>query len=293
MINPSVSVVIPTYNRATKIEKAIRSVQAQTLDNWELIVSDDGSKDNTAEIVDRLSREDSRVRYIRHDPNRGAQVARNNGIKAAKGEWIAFLDSDDEWLPDSLKMRLDFALKYSYSVVYSLGYIIHEDNRRELYRLPDVSKDSYRGVLEKEGPMFQSLLVRKKMLEKIGYLDETAIAYQEWNTSIRLAKFYTFGFLETPTFIYDYRTPGAISRSHSRNGRAYANIVKKFFWEMLIHVGAEGMVFHYDCIANWYRQANETGKVKFYKGLSSVFKCISPSIVGCKIKNIIGHRGKR
>jgi len=284
---PLITVVVPSYNRANKIADTLKSIQAQTYQNWETIVVDDGSKDNTVAIVEAIAKGDNRIHVFQHERNKGAQAARNTGIKAAKGEWIAFLDSDDEWLPDSLKMRLDYALKNDFSVVYSLGYIIYEDNRQELYRLPDISKDSYRGVLAQEGPMFQSLLVKKEILEKIGYLDETAIAYQEWNTSIRLAKLCTFGFLEIPTFIYDYRTPGAISRNHSRNGRAYADIVKKFFWEMLMNVGPEGMAFHYLAITNWYRQAGALDKVKFYNGLAFLFKCFSLNIVGRKIKSAL------
>ena len=290
MINPLVSIIIPTYNRAAKIEKAIRSIQAQTWTDWELIVSDDGSKDNTAEVVARFSKEDARIKYIRHDPNKGAQVARNAGIRAAKGEWIAFLDSDDEWLPESLKMRLDFALKHDYSVVYSNGYIIFENNRQELYRLPNVSKNSYKGVLTNEGPMFQSLLVKKENFTRINYLDEQAISYQEWNTSIRLAKFYTFGFLDMPTFIYDYRSPDAISRSYSRNGKAYVDIVRKFFWEMLWNVGTEGLVYHYDRIADWYSQAGEPTKVKYYKRSAFFFKCISVRMMARKLRQMIRSR---
>src|SRR5215217_3652483 len=99
MVNdPLISVVIPAYNRAATIEDCLRSVQAQTYQKWEVIVADDGSGDATVEIVKRLAREDARIRLVRHERNRGAQAARNSGIHAAKGSWIAFLDSDDQFL---------------------------------------------------------------------------------------------------------------------------------------------------------------------------------------------------
>src|SRR5262245_38190413 len=103
---PLISVVIPVYNRARIIARALKSVQEQTHQNWEAIVVDDGSTDDTVEIVTDLAQLDNRIRVIRQDKNRGAQAARNVGIRAARGEWVAFLDSDDLYLPNSLEVRL-------------------------------------------------------------------------------------------------------------------------------------------------------------------------------------------
>src|SRR5262249_16128748 len=85
-----VSVVIPTFSRAPEIANAIQSVLEQTYQDLEIIVVDDGSRDATAETVLRLARTDPRIRLIRHQSNRGAQAARNTGIRAARGEWVAF-----------------------------------------------------------------------------------------------------------------------------------------------------------------------------------------------------------
>lgn len=100
---PTVSVVIPTYNRAHLVGRAIQSVLNQTYQDFEIIVVDDGSTDNTEEVVKSFN--DPRIRYIRHDQNRGGSAARNTGIKMARGEYIAFQDSDDEWLPEKLESR--------------------------------------------------------------------------------------------------------------------------------------------------------------------------------------------
>ena len=102
---PKVSVVIPTHDRAHLVGRAIRSVLAQTFQDFEIIVVDDCSVDNTKEVVQSLA--DSRIRYLRHEINRGGSAARNTGIGAARGEWIAFLDSDDEWLPKKLEKQLE------------------------------------------------------------------------------------------------------------------------------------------------------------------------------------------
>ena len=98
-----VSVVIPTFNRAHLIEHAVRSVKAQTFKNWELIVVDDGSTDNTTEVLSRMG---SQIRVI-SQPNSGPSIARNTGVRAASGTYIAFLDSDDTWLPTKLEEQLE------------------------------------------------------------------------------------------------------------------------------------------------------------------------------------------
>jgi glycosyltransferase involved in cell wall biosynthesis len=106
-LNPSVSVIIPTYNRAHLVLRAIQSVLSQTFADFELIVVDDGSVDNRREAVARF--DDPRIQYIRLERNRGLGAARNVDTDAARGEYIAFLDSDDEWLESKLAEQLEQA----------------------------------------------------------------------------------------------------------------------------------------------------------------------------------------
>ncbi|WP_336036853.1 glycosyltransferase family 2 protein [Halobacterium yunchengense] len=101
---PTVSVVVPTYNRAGRIHRSIESVLAQTHEDLELIVVDDGSTDYTEEVV--RSYDDDRLTYVAHEDNRGASAARNTGIERASGEYVAFLDSDDAWLPRKLERQV-------------------------------------------------------------------------------------------------------------------------------------------------------------------------------------------
>ncbi len=105
-----ISVIIPTYNRANLIPRAIASVQEQSYQNWEIIVVDDASSDDTERVIQHINSD--RLKYIRHQTNLGGSAARNTGIKHARGEYIAFLDSDDVWLPDKLKYQLAAVIQY-------------------------------------------------------------------------------------------------------------------------------------------------------------------------------------
>jgi glycosyltransferase involved in cell wall biosynthesis len=100
-----VSVIIPTYNRASTLARAIESVLKQTYGNLELIVVDDSSNDETSGVVSGIA--DERIKYIKFSKNKGVAAARNAGIKESCGDYIAFLDSDDQWLPDKLKLSLE------------------------------------------------------------------------------------------------------------------------------------------------------------------------------------------
>jgi teichuronic acid biosynthesis glycosyltransferase TuaG len=103
-----VSIVMPAYNAARFIEEAIRSVQAQTESNWELLVVDDGSSDGTPVIVERLAASDPRIRLLRTERRQGPGPARNAAMDAATGRWLGFLDSDDRWRADKLERQLRF-----------------------------------------------------------------------------------------------------------------------------------------------------------------------------------------
>ena len=116
-MNELVSIVMPSYNTADYIEKAINSVLAQTYENWELIIIDDCYTDNTDEVIERFS--DDRIRYLKNIKNSGAAASRNRALKEAKGKWIAFLDSDDLWKPEKLEHQISFMKKNQFYFSYT------------------------------------------------------------------------------------------------------------------------------------------------------------------------------
>jgi len=112
-----VSIIMPSYNTGCYIEESIESVISQTYQNWELIIVDDCSTDNTDDIVRKFK--DDRIRYLKNSKNSGAAISRNYALREAKGKWIAFLDSDDIWLPEKLEKQLTFMKNNGYSFTYT------------------------------------------------------------------------------------------------------------------------------------------------------------------------------
>ena len=127
---PLVSVITPVYNSKKYLRQSIDSVISQTYDNWEMILTDDGSNDGSWELLESLARTDNRIRLIRNRKNRGSGISRNKAIKLAIGVYIAFLDSDDLWHPDKLKIQIDLMEKNKWSFSHtSYGYISEEGEK--------------------------------------------------------------------------------------------------------------------------------------------------------------------
>ena len=189
---PRVSVIIPTYNRAHLVGRAIQSVLDQTYDDFEVIVVDDGSTDNTMEVVSGFR--DERIKYIQHPVNKGTPAAaRNTGIRAARGELIGFVDSDDEWLPEKLQKQVDKFGTSSINVglVYG-GYCVIDDQTKRMIRQVYPRKRGYmlREMLRMSGPPTSVLtpLVKADCFDRVGLFDETMIFAEDWDMFVRIAE---------------------------------------------------------------------------------------------------------
>ena len=113
-----VSIITPSWNCGTFVEDTLKSIQAQTYQNWEVLFQDDCSTDDTQEIVARIAASDARIKYECNSKNSGAAITRNNALRRAKGRWIAFLDSDDLWRPEKIELQLKFMVKNKYVFTY-------------------------------------------------------------------------------------------------------------------------------------------------------------------------------
>ncbi len=125
-----VSIITPTFNSERFISETILSVQAQTYQDWEMIIVDDCSTDKTAEIVASFQEKDSRIKYFYNSTNKGSALSRNLALQKAKGKWIAFLDSDDLWHPEKLEKQIEFMERNDYHFSYT-NYCEIDENSKE------------------------------------------------------------------------------------------------------------------------------------------------------------------
>ena len=186
---PVVTVIIPTFNRALIVGRAIRSVLGQTFQDWELLVVDDASTDNTEQVVKNFP--DRRIRYIRHDQNRRVSAARNTGIRSAQGEYVSFLDDDDEWLPEKLVKEVEVFRNSAQEVglVYTGKTLFDEDGRVLQVRMPTLSGWVYDAMLDRHFIGSPSrVTVRKQVLDWVAGFDETFVNCQDYDLWLRVAK---------------------------------------------------------------------------------------------------------
>jgi len=174
-LNHLVSIITPSYHSSQFISYAIESVLAQTYLNWELIVIDDSSPDNANEIVEGYIKNDDRIKLIKLQKNGGAANARNEGIKNAKGKYIAFLDSDDIWLPQKLEKQIQIMHANNLVLTYSSYYTIDEDGNKINMRscpvsitLRDMYKSNHIGNLT---GIYDSEQLGKYFFHNIGHED--------------------------------------------------------------------------------------------------------------------------
>lgn len=164
-----VSIVMPAFNAAASISESIDSVLGQTYRVWELIIINDCSCDSTADIIWNYHEKDSRIIILTNDENQGVSNTRNRGVREAKGDWIAFLDSDDLWMPDKLEqqMRLlcnEEANDETLDIVFTGSAFIDNSGRPAAYRLEVPERISYHELLKQNLISCSSVLVRKELV---------------------------------------------------------------------------------------------------------------------------------
>lgn len=219
---PLVSVVLPTFNRAALVGRAIRSVLDQSYRALELIVVDDGSTDDTASIVAGIA--DDRLRYVPLPANRGQAAARNQGVRRARSEFVSFQDSDDVWVPERLHRLMDaFAgAGPQVGVVYSDMLRVWRDGRRTYHSSPAM----VRGRLLDPGARFyqayglgiQATVIRRRCLQRAGGFNERLRCFEDLDLFIRLLARYDFLHVEAP--LTEYHQSSGVSDAMDNECRA-------------------------------------------------------------------------
>lgn len=187
MNEPKISIIMPAYNAEYYIEEAIRSVMAQTVADWELLVLDDCSADQTRSIVEKLAAEDGRIRLIcREENSGGAAKVRNQGLDLCGGDFIAFLDSDDVWHPEKLKLQLDRLQETGAALCYSSYAVIDADGNpaKSDYIVPEST--DFEKLLRENVIGCSTVLMRRESMEK--YRFNTDFYHEDYILWLQLLK---------------------------------------------------------------------------------------------------------
>lgn len=197
-----VSIITPVYNGQDFLERCIKSVLAQTYDNWELFLIDDGSSDNSVQVIEQYL-EDDRIKILRNESNSGIPATRNKGIESSNGEFIALLDQDDEWFPEKLQQQIQAfnELENSYGLLYS-NLEVHFDNgevterKKEIEPEPVIRKNLELMLLRNliSSP---TVLIKKEALDEVGLFDESIKwGGDDYDLWIRIAHKYKFFYID-------------------------------------------------------------------------------------------------
>jgi len=226
---PKVNVIIITYNRAKLLSSAITSVLNQTFQDFEIIVVDDASTDNTKEVVSSFN--DKRIKYIRHEINKGEAGARNTGVMNSNCKYIAFLDDDDEWMPEKLKMQVDLLENSSPKVggVYT-GYLRVNKITGEVLdrKLPAKRGNIFYEILAENWFIVSTVLLKKECFEKVGLFDGSIPYGLDWDMWIRISREFHFECIKEPLVKYSIHEDGRLTANHGLVIRGKEAMLKKY-----------------------------------------------------------------
>lgn len=253
MAVPEISCIIPTFNRANLLKDAIESTIHQTFESWELIVVDDGSSDNTENIVSEYIKKDSRIRYYKND-NKGQASARNYGLLRSNGKYIAFLDDDDVSLPLRFESQFSAAERSGNRFIVS-GYQVRN---RKTGRLLSEHKLELRGA----GAGFPSRwLIDKELLNKVGGFDENLSSMEEVELSYRLSALETFA-LHDDIITILYPTENSVSHDKANNIKGMVLMLERIGSNMNPE---EAAWWYFNIGAGYYATGDRKNSLAYFK----------------------------
>ncbi len=241
--NPMFSVVIPTFNREKKIVKAVRSVLAQTLTDFEILVVDDGSDETERQLKCEFG---DRIRYFRGMGQRVA-AARNLAISRALGEWIAFLDSDDWWYPTKLERHAEAAKAHPEIGLFYSTMDMVDEHGRHIRTLPIRTRhDVYPSILEGNFIFNSTVAVKRECLRRVGLFDTKLIGCEDWELFVRVTREFPALLIDESLVAYERFSSGSLSSDHEVWAAAHDEVIAKCLaadpslsadWVQRIHAG--------------------------------------------------------
>lgn len=262
-MKPLVSFIMPTYSRAYIIRHAIDSILAQTVADWELVVVDDGSTDDTKELIASFG--DDRITY-HYQQNRGAAAARNTGLAHARGEWVAYLDSDNELFPEYLETMLKHLVDNPHAVfaIPRAHRTLELYENGELVKVIDDSSDTPPDLTLKDIYMKKLHLDTNGFMHKRSLYDEGVRwaedlpAMEDWDLAMTIGERYPDGFVYVPVVLYNYHQrfggDGVVSNSQYKT---WAEVFEKIYQRHKHDKLMDGQTWHPSRVEKWNRLQKE------------------------------------
>ena len=260
--NPLVSIVIPTFNRKKILLETIKNVLQQTYKNFEIIIVNDGYSNDLKSIIQSLKNE--KIIYTKTKKNLGCALARVLGVKMSSGEYIAFLDDDDEWDKNYLKNQLNiFRKNYSIDFVISNYKINYFNKNKEIKNMKKYAIDFQNNIFRRPGPFLQCCLFKKKILKNMKTLmDSKSIPSEDWDFFINLSYINPIiGFSKQVGFTWNLSNESQ-SSDLFKEAIGIENIIKKHKKKIIQLCGIRILSDHYRRIARIYEQLNDYKKIK-------------------------------
>lgn len=267
-----ISVIMPTYNRSYIIKNAIQSVLAQTISNWELIIIDDASTDDTEKIIKRY--EDSRIVYVKNKKNMGANYSRNRGCMCAKGQFLAFLDSDNIWRKDKLEKQLKSLVDSGDDIAFTFCRVEVLDEKKEKYFVPDLYFDIHtlKDIIRKKSVIdTNAVMIKKTIFNEVGTFDNSMPRLQDWEFFFRIIVVYQYKAIYIPEILdYNAIQPNSISTDIYKFQKAIIRFLKKYNE----YLKPDEIVYYFLCMINNAKNKQESSDCinEFIKSLDIGFE---------------------
>jgi glycosyltransferase involved in cell wall biosynthesis len=253
--NPTISIIITTMNRPHLIERSIESILRQTYQDYEIIIVDSSTDDETERIVNNFQLLEKRIKFFQYHEKKGIAAARNFGIKNSKAEYIAFQDDDDEWLPDKIAKQMEIFKNCTsdshVGIVYT-GFYTFENGQRYYVPKEEVrirEGDIYKELLKGNFVSTQTMLIHTRCFEKVGLFNECLPSLEDWEFAIKVSKFFNFRIVDEP-LVNAYIQPDSNSRNVDESVISLEIIINEHFNDFFNEKRL--LSDHYTFLGNYY-----------------------------------------
>ena len=290
-----ISIILPTFNREKILTTTIDCILNQTFEDYELIIINDASNDNTESIIKKYQTKNNKIKYIHNQQNMGCAISRQLGYENSKGSIIVFIDDDDIWPND--KLIKQYSLIKNYDMIISDYNINHND--KLIYKsMKPFSMDFKNEILKRPGPFFQSIMIRKSIMQKIKLpFDPKSVPSEDWNFFIELSKLNPkIAHIAEPLFTWNINNNNQ-SLDLKKEALALEYILKKHHTYFQKHINKNIFSGHYRRIARLYEKlyienGNTKNIIKFYQKAFNTHP-LSIKNIFYRMNTIIGYRYTR